>query len=147
MLKRRLNPFLLATIVLVLSILAALSVLWQGNLTQLQTEKNNLSESLNQSQQRITELEAENNNLSQRIDRLEGDIQTYTDESELLRSRINNLNSTVDTLEEENEDLEQENQELSGINGTLGSICINENNTIENGQERCEDYGHSYEGQ
>lgn len=147
MLKRRLNPFLLATIILVLSILAALSVLWQGNLTQLQTEKSNLSASLNESQQRVSNLEAENNNLSERIGRLENDLQTYTEESELLRSRIDSLNSTIDSLENENRELQQENEELSGLNETLGTICGNGNNTIEAGGFYCEDYGHSYEGE
>ena len=146
MLKRRLNPFLLATIILVLSILAALSVLWQGNLTQLQTEKNNLSDSLNQSQQRIAELEVENNNLSQKINNLENDLQTYTEESELLRSRIDSLNSSIEGLREENRVLREENGELSRINETLGNICSNVNNTIEVGNVYCEDYGHSYEG-
>lgn len=146
MLKRRLNPFLLATIILVLSILAALSVLWQGNLTQLQTEKNNLSATLNESQQLVSDLEEENKNLSERINSLENDLETYTEESELLRSRIDSLNSTVDSIQEENRELEQENQELSGVNDTLGFVCNDVNNTIENGQAICDRHGHKYRG-
>jgi len=37
-LKRRLNPFLLATTVLVLSLLAGLSVMYQGQLSDIYTQ-------------------------------------------------------------------------------------------------------------
>lgn len=146
MLKRRLNPFLLATIVLVLSILAALSVLWQGNLSEIQQERNNLSETLDEKNQRISSLEQENNNLSQQINSLEGDLEQYLDENQLLRSQLNSANSTAENLRQENDRLQEENEELSGINETLGIICGNANNTIES-DYYCQEYGHRYAGE
>ena len=146
MLKRRLNPFLLATTILVLSILAALSVLWQGNLSDLQTEKNNLSQTLEEKNQRIQTLQMENSNLTQRIDNLENDVQTYTGENELLRSQIDSLNSTVENLQNYNSRLQEENEELSGLNDTLGDICSDSSNNITSGDYFCDQYGHSYEG-
>jgi chromosome segregation ATPase len=153
MLKRRLNPFLLATIILVLSILAALSVLYQGQLSNILDERNNLSETLDERNERISQLESENSNLSERISGLEDDVETYISENELLRSRIDSLNSTVDSQEEELEELEEleeDNsdlqQEVSGINSTLELFCGDVNNTIQAGETYCENYGHSYEG-
>lgn len=149
MLKRRLNPFLIATIILVLSILAALSVLWQGTLTEVQTEKTNLSETLEQRNQEIQNLETENQNLSEQISSQQNELESLNNEKDLLESQLDSINLTVEGLEEQVEGLEDENSDLEEsldeMNDTFGIIC-SENNTIKKGEFRCNQYGHSYGG-
>lgn len=66
LLKRRLNPFLLISTVVVLSLLAGLSVLYQSELNDLVTERKNLSATLEDRNQKINELETEVDNLTDR---------------------------------------------------------------------------------
>lgn len=150
LLKRRLNPFLLATTVLILSLLAALSVLYQGQLSELLSEKQDLSDNLEQKNREISVLKAENSNLSQELQDRERDIETYLNENEALNSQINNLNSTIDRLKGDVEELEQENLELNeslqDVNSTLGIICGEESNNITDGDEFCSRHGHDYRG-
>ncbi|MFB6207943.1 MAG: hypothetical protein ABEJ69_01190, partial [Candidatus Nanohaloarchaea archaeon] len=70
LLKRRLNPFLLISTVLVLSLLAGMSVVYQSQLHDLVSSKKDLSQELQQKNQRIAELEARNSNLSSRLSTL-----------------------------------------------------------------------------
>lgn len=149
MLKRRLNPFLLATTILVLSILASLSVLYQGQLSNILQEKNNLSEELEERDSKINNLEQENSNLSDTVNSQAERIETYQNEKDLLESQLDSINSTVQSLREQVDDLEAENAEIrdqmENLNDTMFVICTS-NNTIDNGEDLCSDHGHSYEG-
>lgn len=150
MLKRRLNPFLLATTILVLSILASLSVLYQGQLSSILQEKNNLSETLEQRQERIENLELENENLTEEVSEKEDRIADYENEIDLLDSQIDNLNSTVQSLRSSLEQLETENADLreqvGDLNDTMFVICDSNETYIENGEDQCNRYGHEYRG-
>lgn len=156
-LKRRLNPFLLATTVLVLSLLAGLSVMYQGQLSDILSDKNNLEQQLEDSKERISTLEAENANMSQQIQEKDNRISNLASESSSLESEVNSLESDVSTLENQNADLESDISELESkndnltlsrdmINLTLETICENGNNTIQDGEDHCEEWDHQYEG-
>jgi len=150
MLKRRLNPFLLATTILVLSILASLSVLYQGQLSNILQEKNDIRETLEERNQKIQEMESKNENLSEKVSSQKEDIQTYIDDNKLLESQIDSLNSTLQSLESQLKKVKDERDgaqdKLESINGTLQLICSNENNTVEGGEAKCGRWDHSYEG-
>ncbi len=157
-LKRRLNPFLLATTVLVLSLLAGLSVMYQGQLSDILSDKNNLEEQLEDKKQEVSNLEAENSNLSQEIQEKDNRISNLASESSSLESEVSSLESDVETLETElsqkdAEILELENQtdelelQIEYMNLTIEEICENGNNTIQDGDDRCEEWSHEYEGQ
>jgi len=66
-LKRRLNPFLLATTVLVLSLLAGLSVMYQGQLSDILSDKKSIQQQLDDRNQEVSNLESENSDLTQQI--------------------------------------------------------------------------------
>lgn len=99
MLKRRLNPFLLASTVLVLSLLAGLAVTWQGQLSNLVEDKRNLSSTLEQKNQEISSLESEVANLTEESSTLKSDVSD-------LNALVSELNATIDTKDAKIADLE-----------------------------------------
>lgn len=144
LLKRRLNPFLLASTVLVLSILAGLSVMFQGTLDDELDEKKSINNTLQDKKERISQLEAKNANLSDEIRSVKNDIDEYTSENERLKDNISILQNNINDLETDVDNLESN---LSDINDTLQLICVNEdNNLTSTDQDRCNDWGHPYEG-
>lgn len=156
-LKRRLNPFLLATTVLVLSLLAGLSVMYQGQLSDILSDKKNLQEKLDDREQQISNLQSENSNLSQQIQEKDNRINNLASESSQLESEVSSLEDDITTLESEVSEKEEEilelesknsnlSLELAEINGTLEDICAYDNNTINDGDDHCEEWGHEFEG-
>ena len=156
-LKRRLNPFLLATTVLVLSLLAGLSVMYQGQLSDILSDKNSLQQQLEERNQEVSNLQAENSNLSQQIQEKDNRISNLASESSNLESEVESLESDVSTLETELSEREEEilqledrntnlTVDLAAMNETLRDICSSENNTINDGDDNCEEWGHDFEG-
>jgi chromosome segregation ATPase len=156
-LKRRLNPFLLATTVLVLSLLAGLSVMYQGQLSDILSDKKSLEDKLEDRKQEISNLQSENANLSEQLQEKNSRINSLASESSSLESEVNSLESDIDTLESQNAELEDDitlledqkeslNDTIELMNVTIGLICDAENNTIEDGEDKCEDWGHEFEG-
>lgn len=152
LLKRRLNPFLLISTVVVLSLLAGLSVLYQSELNDLVTDRKNLSSTLEEKNSQIADLESQVNNLSSRSSDLNQSVENLRTS---LTQKINTLeqkNSTIDRLRESvagNNDtieaLRQENQELNSTVNDMrldfGILCEGDSNLTDSGQETCEDYG------
>lgn len=155
-LKRRLNPFLLATTVLVLSLLAGLSVMYQGQLSDILSDKNSLQDQLEEKNQQVSNLQAENSNLSQKIQEKDNRISNLASESSNLESEVESLESDVSTLETELSEreeeilrLEDENEDLnitvSRLNLSIGQICENDyTNMTEDSQDECDQWGHEY---
>jgi len=151
-LKRRLNPFLLATTVLVLSLLAGLSVMYQGQLSDILSDKKSLEQNLEDKNQKLSDLRAENANLTQELEQKESRISSLSSESSSLESEVKTLEEEVEGLEYDNSVLEKEIDEtektLEDMNESLGDICsmhrenISEN-TYTSGE--CEDWGHDLE--
>lgn len=152
LLKRRLNPFLLISTVVVLSLLAGLSVLYQSELNDLVTDRKNLSSTLEEKNSRIASLESQVNNLSSRSSDLNQSVENLKTS---LSEKINLLeqkNSTVERLRESvagnNETIEalrQENQELNNTVNDMrldfGTLCAEEsNNLTTTSQETCDEY-------
>ncbi|MFB6291934.1 MAG: hypothetical protein ABEI58_00910 [Candidatus Nanohaloarchaea archaeon] len=148
MLKRRLNPFLLASTILILSLLAGLSVLYQGQLSDMLSEKKQLKNELEEKKERISTLQARNANLSKELRTTENDRQrvlrlyesekkkrlALENQTETLKKRIDSLESNVsDKLELVNE-----------LNESIGTICDleYENMTSTLSQDQCEEWGH-----
>lgn len=157
MLKRRLNPFLVAATVLILALLAGLSVLYQGQLSDVLSEKKDLNEKLDRKNEEISELKQQKSNLTEELSNREQDIDAYVSENQELKNQISSLESDISELESEKSDLEDQISDLdseiddlevdiSSINDTLEDICDFENNTVRDGDEKCEDWGHEFEG-
>ena len=152
LLKRRLNPFLLISTVVVLSLLAGLSVLYQSELNDLVTDRKNLSSTLEEKNSQIADLESQVNNLSSRSSDLN---QSVVNLRTSLTEKINTLeqkNSTIDRLRESvagnNDTIEALRQENRELNSTVrdmrldfGTLCEGDSNLTDSGQETCEDYG------
>ncbi len=151
-LKRRLNPFLLATTVLVLSLLAGLSVMYQGQLSDILSDKQGLQENLEETRQEVSRLKAENANLTQEIERKERQINNLSSESSSLESEVGSLRSEVETLESENSNLQDEvidfENKTEGLNQSLEDVCgIHWENMSEGSYSRqqCKKWGHNFE--
>ena len=152
LLKRRLNPFLLISTVVVLSLLAGLSVLYQSELNDLVTDRKNLSSTLEEKNSQIADLESQVNNLSSRSSDLNQSVENLRTS---LTQKINTLeqkNSTIDRLRESvagnNDTIEALRQENRELNSTVkdmrldfGTLCEGDSNLTDSGQETCEDYG------
>lgn len=147
LLKRRLNPFLLASIVLILSLLAGLSVLYQGKLSDLVSDNRNLTEELQDRKDRINSLEADKSNLSSKLETTEEDLDRYITLYNQEKDKRETLNQKVSTLEDERDGLEDKIDSLEAtvteINTTLGDICdLSYENLTSLGQNGCVELGH-----
>lgn len=150
MLKRRLNPFLLASIVLVLSLLAGLSVLYQGTLNEEIDEKKNLQEKINQQNSTITGLRQEKSRLQNSLSKVEDNLDNKTFQIQNLETEVSNLESTISELQT---DIEQLNTQIDGLqsdvsnlNSSLEYICsVSWDNMTDGSRDECRDRGHNYE--
>ena len=158
MLKRQLNPFLLVTTVLVLSLLAGLSVIYQDQLNTVLSDNQELQDEIDDKSDEINSLEEDRSNLEDDLSDTEDDLQNFIDESESLESEVDSLETEIDSLEtdlsvleQEKENISEEKEEieidLAGLNSTLRDICENSNNEIEKGDQECSSWGHTYEGE
>ncbi len=148
LLKRRLNPFLLASTILILSLLAGLSVLYQGQLSDMLSEKKSLQEELETKNQRISTLQARNSNLSTELRTKSNDLQEtlrlYNSEREqrlTLENETDELESEIDSLEA---NISDKMETVNDLNQSLGTICDleYENMTSDLSQGECEEWGH-----
>lgn len=156
-LKRRLNPFLLASTVLVLALLAGLSVVYQGQLEDVLQTQENLSSTLEEKNSRIDTLELRVSNLTNETSVLEQNVDKYVNRSENLKSEVSTLETEIDKLEDDKENLEDKisglrsdkedlRDTIDNINGTLELICDDVNSTVEDGDVRCDRWGHDFKG-
>ncbi|MFB6144355.1 MAG: hypothetical protein ABEJ98_03520 [Candidatus Nanohaloarchaea archaeon] len=152
-LKRRLNPFLLASTVLVLALLAGLSVMYQGQLSDILSEKKNLKDKLEQRNARISTLESRVSNLTQELSNTEQDLDMYIRRNMQLKENISRLENRVNSLQQDKENLENRISQLKNmtenlnltivdLNNTLNVICEDANLT-DDGQTLCEEEGHN----
>lgn len=142
MLKRQLNPFLLISIVAVLSLLAALSVVYQGQLNDLLTDNEDLSQELEEEQALVNQLESENTNLTQQLRDAQSDLEQTQQLYENEESRREDLESEVDDLENRVEQLEEYEEQAENLNKSLEATCMDNNNLTDWPQNECEKWGH-----
>jgi len=154
LLKRRLNPFLIASTILVLSLLAGLSVMWQGQLQNVNEEKGALEGTIEEKNQRIAELENRTSDLQNETSTLRGELDRYTglyeeadSERESLENEISDLESDIEDKENEISGLESDIDNLedtiTSINASLYEICTDTNTTLsEDSEDECKEWGH-----
>lgn len=152
LLKRRLNPFLLISTVVVLSLLAGLSVLYQSELNELVTDRKNLSSTLEEKNSRIDSLEGQIENLSGRstelnesVENLRTDLADRITSLEQKNATIENLRETVAENNETIESLRQSNEMLNSTVNSMrldfGTLCENDaNNLTQSSEDKCEEY-------
>ncbi|MFB6147759.1 MAG: hypothetical protein ABEJ66_02635 [Candidatus Nanohaloarchaea archaeon] len=143
MLKRRLNPFLLVSTVLILSLLAGLSVFYQGQLNNLVTSKKELKQELQSKERRIQQLERKNANLSRRLRQKEDRITNLKSLLSSKRKQVQNLMKKVNNLQDRIEELQNSTRQTQDINETLGLICITESKLSDYSKSLCHREGHS----
>lgn len=154
LLKRRLNPFLLISTVLVLSLLAGMSVLYQSQLNDLVSSNKDLKGTLEEKNSRIATLEGRVSNLTTRVETLNQSLQKsnmiLAEEQnenqqqqsliESLRTRLNNTNSTLQALQANYTNLSQHADE---INQSLQFICTDSSNNLSSAsQSECAGWGY-----
>jgi len=141
LLKRRLNPFLLLTTVIGLSLLAGLSIIYQTQFDEVTSEKQSLEEKLVEAEaelenkrQNTTSLETRNNELQTEVSELEEQLNNQDESAE-------GLESEVERLESENSELQDERNEyrsdFNTVRSDLRTICDDEDNLNENSRLIC----------
>lgn len=153
-LKRKLNPFLLITTVMVLAILAGASVIYQQELVELVGTRENLSTQLEnteaelkQAKNNISDLRDTKEKLNIEISALEKDLEnlrTSTDQKiSSLESNLSEVKSERDTykddLDETQTTLENVRENRDDIRFDFELVC-GESNLTETAEERCENY-------
>ncbi|WP_414837525.1 hypothetical protein ACK3SF_04610 [Candidatus Nanosalina sp. VS9-1] len=157
LLKRKLNPFLLVTTVMVLAILAGLSVMYQQELGELVGTKDNLSTQLKdteaeleQAQQNITRLRDTRDRLNSEISNLSTTLENVREsknseisglEDDLQQAR-NERDSWRERFEETNSSLEQVKTERDELLFSLELVCSDLNESASSFEE-CEARGFS----
>jgi len=148
MLKRRLNPFLLASTVLILSLLAGLSVLYQGQLKQTVSQNKNLTQKLQDQNDRIQSLQAENTNITEKLSNKKDSLSTLQRLYNGLKKDRDSLKSEVSKLQGKKNALETNltdaRQQIQSINQTLDDVCsLAWDNMTSLGRDQCEAQGHA----
>lgn len=115
LLKRKLNPFLLVTTVMVLAILAGLTVVYQQELGDLVGTKDNLT----------TELQ----DTEAKLEQARENITELRNTRETLNSEISNLSTTLENVRE------SKNSEISGLESTLEDVRDERDNWREQYEE------------
>lgn len=143
LLKRRLNPFLLVSTVLILSLLAGLSVLYQGHLNNVETKKKDLKQQLQEKKERIAEIKQQKTNLSTEVRETEDELQRYIDLYKTEKKQRKELQEQVKSLESQIENIQSSGSALEDLNNTLAVICIDSNNQLTSDSiSRCHSHGH-----
>ena len=151
-LKRRINPFLLISTVVALSLLAGLAVISQDQ--------------INERQDKVQQLEEDKEKLNQTVNRLNSTIQNKTIKNTQIKqnnSRLqylkdqleNNLSEKedeIDNLSDQLEDVKNQEPEinLTELNSSFNQVCFigkpwNQSDGDEIAAEECEEWGHQIE--
>mgnify|MGYP006299984055 CR=1 FL=1 len=153
-LKRKLNPFLLITTVMVLAILAGASVIYQQELGELVGTRENLSTQLEnteaeleQAKQNISELRETRDSLQTEVSGVETDLEnlrTSTDrEISNLESNLSEVRNERDNLRRDLNDtkttLENVRESRDEMRLDFELVCA-EANLTETAEDRCDIY-------
>ncbi|MFB6190311.1 MAG: hypothetical protein ABEJ91_01950 [Candidatus Nanohaloarchaea archaeon] len=143
MLKRRLNPFLLASTILILSLLVGLSVLYQGTVSDKQQKLNRTEFQLQQTRKKIELLKADKKNLTRQIRKKEDEISRLQSLLDSKRQEVQQLSQRITTLESQLEQVSGTSNTTRKINNTLSYICSDEKTTLSNdARDLCHFRGH-----
>lgn len=140
-LRRRLNPFLLISTVVVLGILAGLSVTYQDVLSEKVSTNKQLQADLQEKRSRVVTLENMTQNLSTALSRTRQDLAATVNETQRqeqtissLEDTVASLNGTVQSLEETVADqeatidslkqtIDEQETEIANLEANLTDIC------------------------
>lgn len=145
-LKRKLNPFLLITTVLVLAILAGSSVFYQSELSDLVSTRKQLNSELDNKTQNLESLREMNANLNETIRNLENSIREKNSEINSKEQRITELENTLERIRGQNQArgqrINQLNQSVNTLNGSLSVICTSNSSLTDEAEANCEINGY-----
>lgn len=119
LLKRRLNPFLLLTTVVGLSLLVGLSIVFQtqfediaGDRAYLQTEIEQLNSEIESLEQNNTQLSEQNHQLRKRTSELENQISEIESQESGLEDEVSRLENQTSQLQKERNNLREERDDV-----------------------------------
>ncbi len=143
-LRRRLNPFLLISTVVVLAILAGLSVTYQDVLSDKVSTNQQLQSDLQEKRSRVVTLENMTANLSDALTRTRNDLAVTVEETQRQEQRIGELESTVtslnDTVQSLEETVELKEATISNLQDTVDAQDLEISNLKQNLTDICDDY-------
>ncbi|MDY6765876.1 MAG: hypothetical protein SVW77_00755 [Candidatus Nanohaloarchaea archaeon] len=157
-LRRRLNPFLLVSTVVVLAILAGLSVTYQDVLSEKVSTNQQLRQTVEEKNVRIATLENRTANLSTRLAAARQDLAATVNETQRqeqlitdLESAVTSLNSTVQslrstvasqeaTIADLESEVETQESEIVALKDNLTLICedVPASNMTDAAADACE---------
>jgi chromosome segregation ATPase len=137
-LKRKLNPFLLTSLMLVLCILVAVSVVYQAELSDISGENQQLQTSLEDEQQL-------NSRLTEQMDRINNSLQSTESELSSLETNYTEIQNEFSDLESEKQILEEElstaENSIESLNNSLETICTGTSNLTASAENQCTKHG------
>lgn len=143
MLKRRLNPFLLVSTVLILSLLAGLSVLYQGQINNMVEDQRQMKEKLNESRFKVKQIKSEKKILEKELRQKKSEIDRLESLLASKRKEIEKLAQRIKLLKNQLEDARSTDNTTSRLNDTLGTICGDKETTLSNdASDLCHFRGH-----
>lgn len=131
-LRRRLNPFLLISTVVVLAILAGLSVTYQDVLSDKVSTNQQLRDTVEEKEARITALENETANLSSALELTRQDLAATVNETQRQEETIQDLEGEVSDLEGTVSDLESTIEEKNATIDDLRTTIDEKTTTVNN---------------
>lgn len=151
LLKRRLNPFLLVSTVLVLSLLAGLSVVYQSQLNDLVSSKKDLKTRLDQKENVIQSLKDERSNLSTQVSDLNQSLEKTNSIISSKESRISTLETRLDNktrfienrtrlIQRLDSQLGNETVRAQNLSQSLSVICSGGSNLTETAKQECNEW-------
>lgn len=145
-LKRKLNPFLLISTVLVLAILAGSSVFYQTELSDLVSTRNQLQEDLKEKNQTLANTMEMNQNLNETIREFERNIRQKESKINEQNQRITVLERELDQAENQNQETQERISELESkadnLNNSLYIVCTSNSTLSDSARFNCERQGY-----
>ncbi len=131
-LRRRLNPFLLISTVVVLTILAGLSVTYQDVLSEKVSTNQELRQTVEEKNDRISVLEDRNTNLTTELATARQDLSATINETQRQEAEIEDLEDTVAARESTIDSLETTIADKNATIDDLRSTIDTKEDTINN---------------
>jgi septal ring factor EnvC (AmiA/AmiB activator) len=156
-LKRRLNPFLLISTVAALSLLAGVSVLYQSQIADAETNVSETNQELREAQNEIQRLSLERENATRKLNNLNKSLRETEKELDTTEGELKNKTERIEELE--NNLAQQENSQFAGqdsrekirnMNTSLQVLCqwgepASEENRLSM-RSACNKWGHELGG-
>jgi chromosome segregation ATPase len=144
-LKRRLNPLLLISTVAALSLLAGVAVLAQDQMADVQQERSNVEQQLQDALSEAERLRAEIGNKTARIRQMNGNISQLSEKLNRTESELENKTERINELESQLDEQRQalnQSETIQEMNESFSFVCAVIQTDDPSMRDECNEWGH-----